>query len=316
MKLTLLLSTILATAPLASAQECASSKCQKPKAQAVTVSWHADQDIIDTAVAAGSFETLAAAVKAAGLIDTLKGDGPFTVFAPTDEAFAKLPEGTLETLLKPENKGLLKSILTYHVVSGKVPAEKAMKLTRGETVNGQSIDLRVEGGKLQVDGAQVIKADIQCTNGVIHVIDTVILPATSDIVATATEAGSFQTLAAALKAAQLVETLKSEGPFTVFAPTDDAFGKLPKGTVESLLKPENRGQLTAILKYHVVSGRVFASEAVEAGTFPTLQGGTAQVRVRDGRLYVNGAAIVKTDLETTNGVIHVIDTVLLPVSDS
>lgn len=133
-------------------------------------------DIVDTAVAAGSFKTLAAALQAAGLIDTLKGAGPFTVFAPTDEAFAKLPAGTVESLLKPENKAKLTAILTYHVVPGKVMAKQAMKLKSAKTVNGKALTLKVTGGALMVDKAKVAKADIECTNGVIHVIDTVVLP--------------------------------------------------------------------------------------------------------------------------------------------
>jgi transforming growth factor-beta-induced protein len=133
-------------------------------------------DIVDTAVSAGSFKTLVAAVKAADLVETLKGAGPFTVFAPTDEAFAKLPAGTLEELLKPENKAKLASILTYHVVSGKVMAKQAMKLNDAKTVNGQSLTLTHSGGALKIDDAKVVKADIACSNGVIHVIDSVVLP--------------------------------------------------------------------------------------------------------------------------------------------
>ncbi|MGK2858607.1 MAG: fasciclin domain-containing protein [Thermoanaerobaculia bacterium] len=133
-------------------------------------------DIVDTAVAAGSFNTLAAALKAAGLVDTLKGAGPFTVFAPTDEAFAKLPKGTVEDLLKPENKAKLTAILTYHVVPGKVMAADVVKLTSAKTVQGSSAKVAVKGGKVTIDGANVIKADIATSNGVIHVIDSVILP--------------------------------------------------------------------------------------------------------------------------------------------
>jgi uncharacterized surface protein with fasciclin (FAS1) repeats len=134
------------------------------------------QDIVDTAVAAGSFKTLAAALKAAGLIDTLKGKGPFTVFAPTDDAFAKLPAGTVEDLLKPENKAKLTAILTYHVVAGKVMAADVVKLKSAKTVNGKSVQIMVEGGTVMVDNAKVVKADIGASNGVIHVIDTVLLP--------------------------------------------------------------------------------------------------------------------------------------------
>ena len=134
------------------------------------------QDIVDTAVAAGSFKTLVAAVQAAGLVDTLKGAGPFTVFAPTDEAFAKLPPGTVEDLLKPENKAKLAAILTYHVVAGKVMAKEAMKLHEAKTVNGEALMIRTSMGSVMIDNAKVVKADIVCSNGVIHVIDTVLLP--------------------------------------------------------------------------------------------------------------------------------------------
>ena len=134
------------------------------------------KDIVDTAVAAGSFNTLVAAVKAAGLVETLKGDGPFTVFAPTDEAFAKLPKETLADLLKPENKEKLASILTYHVVSGNVKAADVVKLKSAKTVNGKEVKITVDGDKVKVDDANVVKTDIATSNGTIHVIDAVILP--------------------------------------------------------------------------------------------------------------------------------------------
>jgi uncharacterized surface protein with fasciclin (FAS1) repeats len=134
------------------------------------------KDIVDTAVAAGSFQTLAKALDAAGLVETLKGEGPFTVFAPTDEAFAKLPAGTLEELLKSENKGKLTAILTYHVVPGKVLATQVVNLKSAKTVNGQSVTITTEGDTVRVDDAKVVKTDILCSNGVIHVIDSVLLP--------------------------------------------------------------------------------------------------------------------------------------------
>ena len=146
-------------------------------AAATTIPANAQQkDIVDTAVAAGSFKTLAAALQAAGLVDTLKGTGPFTVFAPTDEAFAKLPAGTVENLLKPENKEKLKAILTYHVVAGKVMAADVVKLKTARTVQGTTVDISTMGGKVKVDNANVVKTDIAASNGVIHVIDTVIMP--------------------------------------------------------------------------------------------------------------------------------------------
>jgi uncharacterized surface protein with fasciclin (FAS1) repeats len=134
------------------------------------------KDIVDTAAAAGSFNTLVAALQAADLVDTLRGDGPFTVFAPTDDAFAKLPAGALEDLLRPENKAKLQSILTYHVVAGKVMAEDAMKISSAKTVNGETFRVSNSGGTVMVDDAKVIQADVMTSNGVIHVIDTVIMP--------------------------------------------------------------------------------------------------------------------------------------------
>ncbi|MGD1973238.1 MAG: fasciclin domain-containing protein [Desulfobacterales bacterium] len=143
---------------------------------ALIASSHSKKDIVDTAVSAGSFKTLVAAVTAADLAETLKGEGPFTVFAPTDDAFAKLPAGTVEDLLKPENKDKLTSILTYHVVSGKVMAKDVMTLKEAKTVQGGMVNISMEADTVMIDNAKVVKADIECSNGVIHVIDTVIMP--------------------------------------------------------------------------------------------------------------------------------------------
>ena len=135
-----------------------------------------ENDIVEVATAAGTFNTLLAAATAADLVDALKSEGPLTVFAPTDEAFAKLPAGTVETLLKPENKEKLQAVLLYHVVEGKVTAEEVVKLTSAKTLEGDSVDISVKNGKVYVDNAQVIAADVEASNGVIHVIDAVILP--------------------------------------------------------------------------------------------------------------------------------------------
>uniref|UniRef100_A0A7C4LRW8 Fasciclin domain-containing protein n=1 Tax=Schlesneria paludicola TaxID=360056 RepID=A0A7C4LRW8_9PLAN len=274
------------------------------------------KDLVTTAVEAGSFKTLAAALQAAGLVETLQGKGPFTVFAPTDEAFSRLPAGTVESLLKPENKQQLIGVLTYHVVAGKVMAADVVKLTAAPTVNGQRVDIKTEEGKVRIDQAIVTKADIDCSNGVIHVIDQVLLPSTENIPATAAKAGKFSTLLAAAKAAGLVEALSGDQPLTVFAPTDDAFKKLPAGTVENLLKPENKAQLAAILKYHVVPGRVFSNDLLAAKKAKTLHGGQLTATVDGNVAKVNGATLLTTDLDASNGVIHVIDTVLLPPADN
>lgn len=136
----------------------------------------ADKDIVDTAVEAGQFETLAAALGAAGLVETLKGSGPFTVFAPTDAAFSKLPDGTVQNLLKPENRDQLTAILTYHVVPGRIMAAEVVKMNEAETVNGKKVRITVEGDAVMINNAKVASADVDASNGVIHVIDTVILP--------------------------------------------------------------------------------------------------------------------------------------------
>ncbi len=269
----------------------------------------APMDIVDTAVKAGSFNTLVQAVKAAGLVETLKGAGPFTVFAPSDEAFAKVPAATLKALLA--DKAALARVLTYHVVPGRVSAAQAMKTNWAQTAMGQSLRIKTDAHGVTVDGARVIKADIQTSNGIIHVIDRVVLPR-KDIVDTAVAAGSFKTLVTAVKAADLVKTLKGSGPFTVFAPSDAAFAKLPAGTVGQLVK--NKPALTNILTYHVVPSRVLSTD-LKVGTVEvkTAQGQTLIVtKSRDGKVTVNGANVSSADILCGNGVIHVIDKVVLP----
>jgi uncharacterized surface protein with fasciclin (FAS1) repeats len=270
------------------------------------------KDIVDTAVSAGNFETLVAAVKAAGLVDTLQQPGPFTVFAPTDDAFNNLPAGTLKSLLKAKNKDQLSAILTYHVVPGRVSARVAFGLDNAATVNGQRLDIGRRDGELVIGEANIVATDIKCRNGVIHVIDRVLLPEQQRIPASAAKAGKFNTLLAAVSAAGLAEVLDGAGPFTVFAPTDDAFKALPEGTVESLLKPENKQKLVDILKYHVVSGRVYSDQAAQASQANTLLGPLVETSVSADGLRINESLVVLADLETANGVIHVIDSVLLP----
>ncbi|MBM3973614.1 MAG: fasciclin domain-containing protein [Planctomycetes bacterium] len=269
------------------------------------------KDIVGTAIGAGSFQTLIAAVKAAGLVETLQGEGPFTVFAPTDEAFAKLGKETIADLLKPENKAKLTAVLTYHVVPGNMPAGKVVTQTSLATAQGASLPIVANKDGVTVAGAKVVKTDVMATNGVIHVIDTVVLPP-ENIVATAAKAGKFQTLLTAATAAGLADTLANGGPFTVFAPTDEAFAKLGKETIAELLKPANKNRLANVLKYHVVAGVVKAADVVKLTEAKTLQGGAAAIKVADGKVMVDGANVVATDVAASNGVIHVIDTVILP----
>ena len=270
------------------------------------------QSIVDIAVADGRFETLVAAVGAAGLAETLSNEGPFTVFAPTDEAFAKLPEGTVDALLA--DIPALTDILLYHVVEGAVLAEDVVSREEAQTLLGENVSIRVEEGIVYINDAQVILADIIAENGVIHVIDTVLLPTEEEslgsIVDIAVADGRFETLVAAVQAAELAETLAGEGPFTVFAPTDDAFAKLPEGTVEALLA--DIPTLTNILLYHVVDGAVLAEVVVTLEEAETLLGEKVSIWLEDGMVYLNDAQVIITDILADNGVIHVIDTVLLP----
>jgi uncharacterized surface protein with fasciclin (FAS1) repeats len=269
-------------------------------------------DIVDVARNAGEFSTLLAALEAAGLTSTLADGGPFTVFAPTDEAYAHLPDGTVESLLRPENRGQLQAILTYHVVSGVVPASQVKNIRSAGTLEGQRVTVSHEGGQIRIDESTISTADIRARNGIIHIIDRVLIPESQAIPAIAERAGTFNTLLAAVRAAGLGEALSGEGPLTVFAPTDKAFEGLPAGTVETLLKEENLPQLAEILKYHVVSGRVFADEALEAQRARTLSGDPVRIRLADGGVQVNDARVTATDIQASNGVIHVIDAVLLP----
>jgi len=290
------------------------------------------RDIIQTAVGPGmqTVTTLVQAVQAAELVDALRSEGPFTVFAPTNDAFAKLPAGMVESLLQPENRDQLRSILLYHVHAGE--AIRASDLRDGElsTVNGQSLEVSVDGPTVMVDGATVAKTDVMASNGVIHWIDSVILPsrteqneqpqmqamqpASRDIIQTAVGPGmqTVTTLVKAVQAAELVDALRGEGPFTVFAPTNDAFAKLPAGTVQNLLEPENQDQLRSILLYHVHAGEAIRAADLRDGELSTLNGQSVDIGLDGPTVTVDGATVTKTDVVASNGVIHWIDTVILP----
>ena len=286
------------------------------------------KDIVDNAANASNVTTLVAAVKAAGLVDTLKGTGPFTVFAPTNDAFAKLPAGTVDTLLKPENKDQLVNILTYHVVSG---SYKIVDLTDGQmltTVEGQQLKITKSNGKTMVNDVPIETEDVISKNGITHVIGSVLMPKSGvmvggalmtpdlNIVQNALNASNVTTLVAAVKAAGLVDTLSGAGPFTVFAPTNDAFAKLPAGTVDTLLKPENKSKLVDILTYHVVSGRYTAKDLTDGMTLKTVEGKTLKISKDEvGNMSINGTAMVQTkDVISSNGITFVIGEVLTPGS--
>ena len=191
-------------------------------------------------------------------------------------------------------------------------ATDVLGLTQAMTLQGQYVAFSADMGKVMIDNAEIILTDIEASNGVIHVIDAVILPESRDIVDIAVEDGRFETLVAAVQAAGLVDALKGEGPLTVFAPTDDAFAALPEGTVESLLN--DIPTLTNILLYHVVEGKVMAADVVELSEAETLLGESVSIMMEDGKVMIGDAQVIITDIEASNGVIHVIDAVLIPAS--
>jgi transforming growth factor-beta-induced protein len=270
--------------------------------------------IYDIASGSDDFETLTAAIDAAGLTATLDDDdgAALTVFAPTDAAFDALPAGLLGKLLADTD--LLTSILTYHVVSGAVTSETVVTLNSATTLQGEDVTIVVDGTTVTVNGATVTAVDIEATNGIIHVIDAVIVPPSVDlpvdIVDTAINAGTFTTLAQALIDTGLVDTLRSEGPYTVFAPTDAAFAEIAD-TVASLTTE----QLTDILLYHVVSGEVDAATVVGLSSATTVNGADISIDASNGVVLNGTANVVTTDVIASNGIIHVIDEVLLPPTE-
>jgi transforming growth factor-beta-induced protein len=316
-----------------SASETEASQAEMPAEESAEEEAMEEKSIVDIAVEDGRFTTLVAAVQAAGLADTLSGEGEFTVFAPTDDAFAALPEGTVESLLE-DPQGALKDILLYHVAEGAVPAETVVTLESATTIQGEPVVITVADGNVMLnESANVIITDIVASNGIIHVIDAVILPPSmtetaeaedtmaedemmdaKSIAEIATEDGRFNTLVAAVTAAGLAETLSSEGEYTVFAPTDDSFAALPEGTVEGLLE-DPEGALKDILLYHVVGSVVPAETVVTLDSADTLQGEPVAISVVDGEVVLNDSAkVIITDIEASNGIIHVIDAVILPPS--
>jgi uncharacterized surface protein with fasciclin (FAS1) repeats len=339
-----------------------------------------DRNIIENAVNSADHTTLVAAVQAAGLVETLSGEGPFTVFAPTNDAFAALPEGTVENLLLPENKDQLVKILTCHVMAANAMSTDIVSMAEAgggsftiDTVGGCTFEVTADSeGVVITDGqgreANVTIADVRQSNGVIHVIDSVLLPAdepadamgsedsmssentsamemsdeeaamagdvpmvggapmfpTRNIVENAVNSADHTTLVAAVQAAGLVESLQGPGPFTVFAPTNDAFAKLPEGTVDTLLMPENKDQLVKVLTAHVVAGSLSGAELMSRAeanggryNMQAVSGDALTAVVQGGSLFIfdeaGGAAeVTVADVNQSNGVIHVVNDVLIP----
>lgn len=216
------------------------------------------KDIVDTAVAADGFSTLVAAVKAAGLVDALKGEGPFTVFAPTDEAFKKLPAGTVETLLKPENKDQLIDILKYHVVSAKVPAETAVTLTEAKMLNGKEVKVAKKEGGLFLNESKVVKTDIMCSNGVIHVIDAVLLPPKDESGANLHKSPAMMVVNTAIdKGVELFNKGNHEGCAAVYEVAASALLEMPAGTLNCGQKKSLQMALSKAKGTHCMTTRAW-----------------------------------------------------------
>merc|ERR1712195_346732 len=274
---------------------------------------------------------LVTALKAGKLVDTLSGAGPFTVFAPTNEAFAALPKTTLASLLDPKNIKELQDVLTYHVASGSVFAKDLKNGERIKTVEGKNVEATLFSHRVFINNAEVTTADIKASNGVVHIINEVLSPPKSaptpappaptpvgpTIVDIAVATPDLSTLVTALKAGKLVDTLSGAGPFTVFAPTNEAFAALPTGVLANLLKPANKAQLVDILTYHVHAGKVLARDITNTQLISTLEGNDLKANVTSaGSIIIDAAGsiakVTTADILAANGVIHIIDAVLLP----
>ncbi len=269
--------------------------------------------VVDVVVNSENHTTLEAAVVAAGLVETLSGDGPFTVFAPTDAAFALLPDGLIAQLLE-DPSGDLTTILTHHVHSGNVLSSTLIDGMMVPTLAGTELTVSIMDGMVQIDNANVTTANIETDNGVVHVIDAVLVPEDDEsytVVDVVVNSENHTTLEAAVVAAGLVETLSGDGPFTVFAPTDAAFALLPDGLIAQLLEDPS-GDLTTILTHHVHSGNVLSSTLIDGMTVPTLAGTELTVSIMDGMVEIDNANVTTANIETDNGVVHVIDAVLVP----
>lgn len=271
-------------------------------------------DITEIVAATGDVSTLGAALEAAGLISALEADGPFTVFAPRNAAFDALGADVVTALLDPSNEDLLTEILTYHVVPGVAALSEG--LTDGQmvtTLQGEDLTIGVSANGVSVNGAAVVTADIEATNGVIHLIDGVLLPEL-DVVDQAIVTAETQTLVAALDAGALVATLRGPGPFTVLAPNEAAFDALGMG-LDALLDPANQELLQTILTYHVIPGDVRAGDLTDGLMATTVEGSDVTFDLSGSTPMVNGASIIATDIVVGNGVIHLIDGVLTPELD-
>jgi uncharacterized surface protein with fasciclin (FAS1) repeats len=270
--------------------------------------------VLELAAKTDKLTTLMKLVKKAGLEDVLKADGPITVFAPADNA-PNWTTGVSERLTKPENRSQLRAFLLGHVVDGRVSAQQAMETGTAKTRAGSYLYLhRDKDGKPMANDAHIVTADIAAGNGVVHIIDQMLLPRL-DLVATARKEGQLTTFLKAVEAADLTDTLRTSGPLTILAPGDEAFKALGTETLADLLKPANKAKLAAILKYHVVPGWKHTYDKQQMQSLPTLHGARIPIEspsMAHWKIQLGGASLKQVNIDASNGVLHTVDQVLMP----
>jgi uncharacterized surface protein with fasciclin (FAS1) repeats len=268
------------------------------------------QSVVEIIDNSPDHDTLQTALVAAGLVDDLSGTGPFTVFAPTDAAFKILPYGALNALLLNPG-GLLTELLLYHVVQDSLASAD---LTNGQVIStllGKNVRVTINNEEIFINNAKITVADLPADNGIVHVVDAIIIPDVNTVLDIIENSPYHDTLSSAITAAGLTDDLSGAGPFTVFAPTDDAFKLLPEGMLDSLLAGPT-GNLADFLMYHINQGKVMTSEMTDGQIIPTMLEKDVQVTRNDNGIFINDAKLVLADLEADNGVVHVIDAVLIP----
>lgn len=317
-----------------SAADTGTGGSEASTAQVADTGAAADGALVSVLTGDGRYNTLVNALQASGVAEKLSRKGPFTVFAPTDQAFQRLPSEILGKLLLPENASTLEKVLKYHVLGGLMPTASINEGDQ-DTLEGKKVHFAYTNGEATINGVGLV-SELSASNGIIHGIDFVLVPPGVDlnslkgsvastqptaspsigvpILKTLEEQGNFTTLLSAIDSAGLREQLAGPGPFTLFAPTDQAFQRLPGDTLRKLLLPGNRDALVTILRHHVIAKRVNGRDLKDQGDLAMLDGSTAKIGIVQGRISVEDATMTFADREATNGVIHTIDSVLRPGS--
>jgi transforming growth factor-beta-induced protein len=326
----------LDTSPVAadSSGITADSTSNTASAQALDTGAAADGSLISVLTEDGRYNTLVSALSASGVDAKLGQKGPFTVFAPTDQAFQKLPSDTLARLLLPENVKTLEKVVKYHLIGGLISTASINEGDK-DTIEGKKVHFSYVDGEVTINGSPFV-SELPASNGIVHGIDFVLVPPDVDLnglrgtvesaaptapvvvgiplLKTLEEQGTFTTLLTAIEKSGLKEQLSGPGPFTIFAPTDEAFKRLPGDAVTKLLLPQNKEALITLLKHHVIAKRVNGRDLKDKGDLAMLDGSTVKIGIVQGKISVDDATMTYADQEATNGVMHIIDAVLRPSS--